>query len=237
MRESVGVRHFTAQMMLDFIPPSRIRLDPGGLVFYDNEFDAHTARIGDVRVTGCTLYWDPSTGRRNRDSSACVLLYRDDSSQHLYLHDILYLTVCDDEAYPLSRQCDAVLDFMQSRFLNRITIETNGIGGGLPEILRTCATSRGMRIVVTPIQNSKPKSDRILSAIEPALSTGRLHSHIRIQHTPLLSEMLGWSPIGGGGIHDDGLDALAGAITNIPTPVRPDGGTVQIRTANTNFQI
>ena len=39
LRETVGQRHFASQMMLDFMPPERIRLDPGGLHFYDTDFD------------------------------------------------------------------------------------------------------------------------------------------------------------------------------------------------------
>lgn len=191
MRELVGGRAFSAQMMLDFVAPERIRLDPGALHFYSDEFDAHNARIGDTVITGSVLYWDPSTGRRNRDGSACVLLYRDAKNHTVFIHDILYLTVSDDEAYPLSNQCEQILDFMQARHLRRITIETNGIGGGLPEIMRDCAIGRTMNIYVQRVTNNASKSDRILNAIEPLLSTGRLYAHMRTQQTPLMSEMLG----------------------------------------------
>lgn len=237
MREIVGARHFSAQMMLEFVPTERARLDPGGIHFYDEEFEPRNARIGNSVITGCVLYWDPSTGRRGRDGSACVLLYRDDRSRQIFIHDILYLTVADDDQYPLSRQCDMVLDFMRNCGLSRITIETNGIGGGLPEIMRNCAMQRGANIYVQRVQNSRAKSDRILDAIEPVLSTGRLHAHTRVTRTPLMSEMIGWSPMGRGGVHDDGLDAVAGAISQTPIPVRPTGGAITPICANTNFKI
>lgn len=237
LRETVGARHFLSQMMLEYTPLERARLDPGGIQFYETEFDARVARIDEFHITGMTLYWDPATGRRHRDGSTCVLLYRDDNSRHVFIHDILYLTVSDEEQFPLSRQCDMVLDFMSARSLRRITIETNGLGIGLPEIMRDCATRRGANICVNKIQNNKPKSDRILNAIEPLLSTGRLHAHMRVQNTPLLSEMLGWSPIGANGIHDDGLDAVAGAITDTPTPVRAIGASIKTFSANTNFSV
>ena len=237
LRETVGARHFASQMMLETVSLERARLDPGGLNFYETEFDARTARLGDFNITGMTLYWDPATGRRHRDNSTCVLLYRDDNSRRFFVHDILYLTVSDEELFPLSRQCDMVLDFMSARGLRRITIETNGLGIGLPEIMRDCAVRRGANICVNKKQNNKPKSDRILNAIEPVLSTGRLHAHTRVQNTPLLSEMLGWSPIGANGIHDDGLDAVAGAIADTPIPVRAIGTQIQTFTANTNFKI
>lgn len=236
MRETVGPRHFYAQMMLDFMPPERAKLDPGGLHFYDTEFEPRNATIGALHITGWMLYWDPSSGRSRRDNSACVLLYRDDKTRHIFIHDILYLTVPDEEQFPLSRQCDMVLDFMHARNLHKITIETNGIGGGLPEIMRDCATRRGLNIYVNRISNTKSKSDRILDAIEPVLSTGRLHAHTRVQKTPLIAEMLGWSPLAHG-MHDDGLDAVAGAIAQVPIPIRPIGSTIQTFSANTNFKI
>ena len=117
LRQTVGARHFASQMMLESAPLERARLDPGGLKFYDTEFDPHTARIGEFNITGMTLYWDPSTGRRHRDGSACALLYRDDKTRHLFIHDILYLTVSDEEMFPLSRQCDMVLDYMHAHNL------------------------------------------------------------------------------------------------------------------------
>ena len=236
MRQTVGMRAFSAQMMLDFVSPERIRLDPGGIHFYSSEFDVRNARLCDAVMTGVVLYWDPSTGRRNRDGSACVLLYRDDSRRTVYIHDILYLTVSDNEQFPLSNQCDQVLDFMHMRGLRRITIETNGLGGGLPEIMRDCATRRGEQVYVTRVSNTTSKSDRILNAIEPLLSTGRLYAHTRTQQTPLISEMIGWVPTGGIG-HDDGLDAVAGAIAQTPVPVYSSARAVQTFAANTNFSV
>lgn len=237
MRTLVGHRHFSSQMLLEFIPPERTRLDPGSLIFYSDEFNPRTASIGDFTITGHVLYWDPSSGRRNRDNSACVLLYRDDNSRHIFIDDILYLTVSDGIQYPLSHQCDQVLDFMSRRNLHNLVLETNGIGGGLPEIMRNCAATRGFTVRITKIQNSRSKSDRILSAIEPVLSTGRLHAHMRIRQTPFLSEMLGWSPAGVSGMHDDGLDAVAGAIAHTPFIVRPSGRAITTYSANTNFTV
>ena len=236
MRQTVGPRHFSAQMMLEFISPERARLDPGGVQFYDAEFEPRTAKIGEYQISGCVLYWDPSTGRSKRDGSACVLLYRDDKNRHIFIHNILYLTVPDSEQFPLSRQCDMVIDFMCQYGLNKITIETNGIGGGLPEIMRDCAMRRGCGIYVNRVANNRAKSERILSAIEPVLSTGHLFAHTRVQKTPLIAEMIGWSPVAYAG-HDDGLDAVAGAIAQTPTPVRPLGHVIKTFNANTNFKI
>ena len=237
MHQTVGHRHFMSQMMLEPVSDIRVRLDPGCLNFYTEEYDARTAKIGTHLITGVTLYWDPSTGRRKRDSSACALLFRDDRGRCAFLHDILYLTVDESEQFPLSRQCDMVLDFMMARKTNRITIETNGLGIGVPEIMRDCAIRRGISVYVNSQKNNKPKSERILNAIEPLLSTGRLYAHTRVQNTPLMAEMLGRTPIGAYGVHDDGLDAVAGAIAQTPVPVRASGTILRPLAANTNFYV
>ncbi len=235
LRESVGARYFSAQMMLEFIAPDRARLDPDALKLYETEFDAHTAKIGDFLITGATIYWDPSTGRKKSDGSVCVLIYRDDKNRQFFIHDVLYLVVPDDELHPLARQCEMVLDFIIRHGLRRIYIETNGIGNALPEIMKNVADTKNVTINIQKITNHKNKETRILDAIEPILSSGRLHVHRRVQSTPLIAEMLGWSPLGNG--HDDGLDATAGAISSTPVPIRPIGRGIKTFSANTDFKI
>lgn len=237
MRQIVGARHFSAQMMLEFVSADRARLDPGGLHFYETEFDAHTAKLGNFLITGMCLYWDPSSGRASRDNSVCVLLYRDDKNRCIFIHDILYLTVPESTEYPLSYQCDMVLNFMRDNDIRRISVETNGIGGGLPEIMRNAATKMGIDIYINRISNTRTKVDRILDAIEPVLTTGRLYAHTRVRNTPLLAEMLGFSPNGATNTHDDGLDAIAGAIADTPISVRPSIGKASTYWAKMDFKI
>ncbi len=236
MRRAVGARYFSAQMMLEFVAPERARLDPDALHLYDDAFDMRTARIGEYLVTGAVAYWDPSTGRQKSDASVCVLVYRDDNNRHLFIHDAVYLTVSDSELHPLARQCEMVLEFLLRHGLHRVCIETNGIGNALPEIMRDVARRQNVSVNIQNITNHTKKETRILDAIEPVLTTGRLHAHRRIQSTPLIAEMLGWSPLGGVG-HDDGLDAVAGAICAAPVPVRPLGQIIRPFTANTEFKI
>ena len=236
MRRAVGARYFSAQMMLEFVAPERARLDPDALHLYDDAFDVRTARIGEYLVTGAVAYWDPSTGRQKSDASVCVLVYRDYKNRHLFIHDAVYLTVPDSELHPLARQCEMVLEFLLRHGLHRVCIETNGIGNALPEIMRDVARRQNVSVNIQNITNHTKKETRILDAIEPVLTTGRLHAHRRIQSTPLIAEMLGWSPLGGVG-HDDGLDAVAGAICAAPVPVRPLGQVIRPFTANTEFKI
>ncbi len=236
MRTTVGANHFASQMMLMPISMERIRLDPGAIHFYTDEFNPQNAHIGDNIITGAAVYWDPSMGRTKSDGSVCVIIYRDDKLHRIFIHDVMYLTVADGDEHPMATQCERVLDFLSHHNIRRICVETNGIGNALPEILRECAAKRAMDIVVQNIINNKRKSDRIIDTLEPILSTGRLYCASRVQSTPLLSEMIGWSPLGGA-THDDGIDAVAGAISVIPIPVRPNGRAGRIYSANTNFKI
>lgn len=236
LRDTVGPRHFASQMMLENVSDERARLDPGWLDLYDGEFDARTARIGDVTITGACVYWDPATGRRNNDGSVCVMIYRDDKNRHVYIHDIMYMVVGDDESHPLGRQCERVLDFMAAHNMHKIWIETNGIGNALPEIMRDVGARRGTRPVIEKIINTRNKEIRILDTIEPILSTGRLHAHARVRQSPLMAEMLGWAPVGATG-HDDGIDAVAGAIMATPIPVRAIGTHIPTYRANTKFKL
>ena len=148
----------------------------------------------------------------------------------------MYMIVADNESHPLGRQCERVLDFMAGHNMHKIWIETNGIGNALPEIMRDVAARRNIRPVIEQVVNTRNKETRILDAIEPTLATGRMHAHARVRQSPLMSEMLGWSPIGSAG-HDDGLDAGAGAIAATPMPVRAIGTRVPTYQANTKFKL
>ncbi len=237
LRQTVGARHFSAQMMLNYVAADRTRLDPGALHVYDHEFDVRTGRIGDVIITGAAVYWDPAGGRARGDASVCVLIYRDDKNRRVFVHDIMYMIVDDNDLHPLGHQCDQVLDFLGRHGLRRVAVETNGIGNALPEIMRDTAKRRGMAIHVTKVTNSQNKETRILDAIEPILSTGRLYMHNRVRTSLLCAEMMEWTPIGGA-VHDDGLDALAGAIRITPAPVHAGGiGPPRVYNATTNFKI
>lgn len=236
MRDIVGERHFSSQMMLQFVAADKIRLDPGGMILYDQDFNYQTAKLGDNLITGATVYWDPAMGKKNADNSVCALVYRDDKNKRFFLHDVLYLIVPETIEHPLAYQCGLVLEFLGKHKQHSLALETNGIGNALPEIMRDVVAKRGGAIQIRPINNSRKKQDRILDALEPLLSSGRLYAHTRITQTPLVAEMLAWSPEGSPE-HDDGLDAVAGAILGPVIPVHPQGFALHRYTANTNFNI
>ena len=236
IENTVGSRHFSAQMMLEYVPDERVHLDPGAINFYCDDFDVRLARIGPHEISGVSFYWDPSSGQSNADGSVCALVYRDDKNRTVFVHDVFYINVSDDDLYPLANQCDAVIDFMQKNNLTKIAVEINGLGNALPEIIRANALKKHIPINITQISNHTKKETRILNAIEPLLTTGHLYMHEKIKQTMLLSEMLAWSPIGTKE-HDDGLDAVAGALTIMPVPIRPVIYNHKPIHANTDFKI
>jgi hypothetical protein len=263
LRDAAGPRHFSSQMMLEYLTEDKARLDPDALRFYESEFDPRTAKLEELGVrreelgvkedsaqflppnsylltptsiTGSACYWDPSGGRKGADSSVVALVYRDDKNRRAFIHDVRYLLVDDKNPHPLATQCEEVLDFMTAHGARVLAIEVNGLGSALPEILRELATRRGQPAVVQKIVNHSRKESRILDAIEPLLTTGRLWAHERIRATPLLSEMLDWTTAGAIG-RDDGLDAVAGALRLTPTPVRPLGQLWRPLRAKTEFKI
>lgn len=236
LRKTVGEHQFMAQMMLEFTPLEKMRLDPGMIQIYDDSFDKLTAEIGSYKITGAAVYWDPSLGNKHGDASVCALIFRDDKNHNIFLHDIKYMVVPSDHPQPLTYQCDIVLDFVEKYNLRRLSVETNGLGKALPEILLDKIAMRGSGISINKVNNTGKKETRILNTLEPLLGAARLFAHTRVTHTPFMAEMLGWSPVGGIG-HDDGLDAVSGAINAIPIPIRALGRGPTTYTANTNFKI
>ena len=232
----VGQRHFSAQMMLEYIPEERIHLDPGAVHFYIDDFDYQHAKIGKNIITGYTFYWDPSSGHVNSDGSVCALVYKDDKNRTAFVHDIMYMNVTDEDVHPLATQCETVLEFMRKHRLNKIGIEINGIGNALPEIMRRVAQEKQYLINILSVSNHLKKENRILNSFEPVLTTGRLYMHDKIKQTMLLSEMLAWSPVGSTE-HDDGLDAVAGALAMSVCPIRPINEYAKLIKATTDFTI
>ncbi|MCL1902373.1 MAG: hypothetical protein FWG18_01955 [Alphaproteobacteria bacterium] len=243
LRMTVGPRHFSSQMMLEFISEERARLDPAAIIFYDGEFNPRTARIEcsvtpafEHSITGVACYWDPSSAKDGADGSVCAIVFRDDKNRRAFIHDIKYLATGDEDLHPFATQCGRVLDFLTRHDQKHLAIEVNGIGNALPEILRGLAIGRGRGIVIQKIVNRENKERRILDAIEPLLSTGRLYAHEKLKRTKLITEMEEWMPHAGAN-HDDGLDAVAGALRLTPITVRPRGQMLLPLRAGTDFKV
>ena len=92
------------------------------------------------------------------------------------------------------------------------------------------------------LSNRRPKDARIIEAFDALLAARRLNVHDSIRKTPFITEMQEWRPGGRG--QDDGLDAVAAALSLAPARLEFSrffgrhgwhGGAAH--TANTDFEV
>lgn len=226
-RERVGPLQFRRQMMLDCAAAEAGRLDPALIVRYAEDLDYREANGRPVlsllgrRLVSGGGFWDPAYGRPGQgDSSVLAAIFSDGEGNH-YLHRLAYVTQ-DPEAQPdpATQQCRRVATLARELLLPVVRVETNGIGRFLPALLRREMARAGAACTVMEHTSHRPKAERILGALDPALAARRLHAHEAVFRTPFPGEMAEWKP-GAHGVHDDALDAVAGCL--LAEPVRLPG--------------
>ncbi len=233
VRASVGPLRFARQMMLELAEESAARLDPALMVRYAEDTDYREANgRPTLSLLGRRLFsgggfWDPAYGRPGTgDASVLAATYADGEGNH-YLHRLAYLTHEPGHATdPATQQCQQVASIARDLMLPVVRVETNGIGRFLPALLRKEMAQGGVPCTVVEHANHRPKSARILGALDPMLAARRLHAHESVLRTPFAREMAEWVPDRPGG-RDDALDAVAGAIA--AEPVRMPGAPAVAR--------
>ncbi len=219
MRRAAGPNKFESQMMLRPVNIAQGRLNPDLLRHYDDDLDyvreIKTLFIGDKRMVGASCWWDPAFGNHRGDNSVCAVVFTDESGDY-YLHHLEYITVderCDDDE--ATQQARIVANIAKQFYLPRITVEINGIGRFLPNILRNQLSLAHAPTRVDEVSSHRPKVARIMEGFDALMAARRLYVHRNVLKTPFLMEMREWRPDGGKG-HDDGLDAVAGALSQQP---------------------
>lgn len=218
LKISAGPNKFESQMMLRPVNSAEGRLDPSALHIYDEELD-YTRELGTLfirskKMVSASAWWDPAFGKSSGDKSVLALIFADGEGSY-YLHRLEYLAVREgtqeDEA---TQQCKAVAGLAKTHLLPSVTVEINGIGRFLPNILRREMARENIPCSVLEVSSTRPKDIRILEAFETLLASRRLHVHAQVATTPFMMEMREWRPGGKG--QDDGLDAVAGALSLQP---------------------
>jgi hypothetical protein len=224
LRRATGPNKFASQMMLKPMNIAEGRLDPDALQIYDDDLhytkELHSLFIGDRKMVAATAFWDPAFGSIKGDGSVVAVLFADDEG-NFYLHHLAYIKTDElqgeDEA---SAQCDHVARIAKAHYLPSLTVETNGIGKFLPNILRNALSRAKAICTIKEIAQSKSKDSRILKAFDTILASKRLFVHKNVLKTPFVMEMREWKPSesrkGSSRYHDDGLDAVSGAILQQP---------------------
>lgn len=228
-KETLTLNAWDSQYMLEAKPVGEIRLDPSDIQAYDCEPEIRKANrvttmwLGHVQITGCSLRWDPSSGKINSDISAAVFDLQDGYGRH-YWHRALAMTgaiaeVSEDGHKIISGQVMDLCDLIEKFRIPRVTVETNGLGDGASKFLKMALKQRRLNWCgVTEITATEKKNKRILEALEPLLQSGMLWAHVDVLDGPLWDQMKDWNPATQNQV-DDLLDAGAGAVTDQPAKI------------------
>lgn len=225
-KECNTVNEWDSQYQLHAKPVGEIRLDPDRLIPYSEEVTWQKANgqvqmlLGDKRIVSATLKLDPSSGKVKSDVSAVALVLQDENGK-LYWHRSAALTgdvvITDDKGQFTGGQMYQLADIIEEFKLPSIVIETNGIGGHVPSILRSVLKKRNIYCGVVEKHESQNKNKRIIGTLEAPLLGGYLHAHSSVLKTNGIDsvevkQMRLFDPSVTNN-KDDYIDAIAGAIS------------------------
>jgi len=220
------INEWDSQYQLHSKPLTQVRLNPEKIIAYDCQPEFRWANrnltmwLGGVQIVSATAKWDPSSGKVNSDISSFSVMLQD-ALGRMYWHLALELTgevaEFDDRGKVIGGQVWQICDVVEALNLPRVVVETNGIGGHTPAILRGAFKARGITAGITEIHETGNKNEKILQAYEPALSGKYLWAHVDVLDT-VWDQMRDWNPAITNQV-DDHLDSGAGAISEEPVRI------------------
>lgn len=224
IKTQVGPQQFQSQMMLRPVNITESRLDTKLLQYYESELDPHEVMgvlhlsLNGKKIISCSSWWDPSYGGEKSDHSVFAVIFIDEAG-HYYLHHISYIKTGNTGLDEATDQCQQVVNIVKKYFIPSISIETNGIGKFLPGILKNELAKENINCAVIEKTSSQSKQVRILEAFDVVLAAQALSVHDAVKNTPFIHEMIEWQPSNKNGF-DDGLDAVAGALSLEPVRLK-----------------
>lgn len=233
-RECRTLNEWDSQYQLHAKPVTQVRLDPERIIPYDEQPQVRTANdetcmfLGLQRIVGAACRWDPSSGKLRSDVSAVAVVLQDADGRR-YLQRVEAVTgdiaeYGEDGKTIVGGQVMAVCDIVAALNLPRVSVETNGIGGFAPAVLRAALKQRRLQCGVVEVVSTANKNKRMLETLEPLLlSRGMLWAHVDVLEGPLWNQMRDWNP-GVAEQPDDYIDAASGAISETPERIRAKGG-------------
>lgn len=247
-KEKSGPNAFASQMMLEPVNISKARLNSDLLQIYNANLEYSEAQVqvqlslNGYKLVSASAWWDPSFGSASGDHSVLAIVFTDENGQY-YLHHLEYIKVDEHGEDEATQQCKIICELVEKYYVPSVAIEINGIGRFLPSILRRELASAGVQCTVVERTSRQSKDTRILEAFDVVLAAQSLHVHKKVLTTPFLSEMQDWRP-GASKVHDDGLDAVAGALSLEPVRIKRTYPNKFVKTwwsdshaANTDFDI
>lgn len=230
------LNEWDSQYQLHAKPVTQTRLDPTRITPYAvlpafrHANGASSLWLGKIQIVGAACRWDPSSGKLRSDASAVSLVLQDESGRR-YLQAVTRLTgeVAEfgaDGKSITGGQVWQLCDLIAAYSIPRVSVETNGIGGFAPAVLRACLKQRKLRCGVVDVHSSDNKNKRILGNFEPLLlSRGMLWAHVDVlrgedgKPSDFWNQMREWNPAVTTQ-SDDYLDAASGAIAETPERFR-----------------
>ena len=224
-RETRTTNEWDSQYQLHSKPVSQIRLDPAKIIHYAVEpvirYANKTASmyLGSVKIAGMSARWDPSSGKLDSDVSAFAIDLQDEHGRH-YLHRAQQLIgdvaeFSEDGKRIIGGQVWQICDLVEQFNIPRVVIETNGIGGFAPAVLKAALKQRRLICGVTEETAVANKNKRILEAYEGPMSSGMLWAHTSVLDGEFWDQMKDFNPETKNQA-DDYIDAGAGAISDAP---------------------
>lgn len=218
LQRETGPNRFMSQMMLQPVNILNGRLDPAQVQIYEGGIaylkELDRLEIENTQMVGAAAWWDPAFGREGGDRSVLAVVFTDVRG-HYWLHHLEQIQIGSEEKNPAKAQCKIVADILKKLRVPSVSIETNGLGGFLPSILRLVLSNAHVPCSVLDVTSRKAKEVRIMEAFDVVLASQMLHVHRDVMRTPFATELREWRPGSGKG-HDDCLDAVAGAISVQP---------------------
>ncbi len=222
------INEWDSQYQLHSKPVQDVRLDPKHIQAYDCEprfvrqNKVMTMWLGNIQIVGCSLRWDPASGKLNSDKSGVVLDLQDAAGRH-YWHRAMALTgeiaVTNEKGNEVTGgQVFQLVELIEQFKVPRLVIETNGIGVFAPAMMNMALRQKKVPCAVVPVPATANKNKRILESIEPLLQSRMLWAHVSVLAGSLWDEMNDWKP-NVSVQPDDLLDAGAGAITDQPARI------------------
>jgi hypothetical protein len=224
-RETRTINEWDSQYQLHSKPIAQIRLDPARIIPYDVEpvirYANRTASmyLGSVKIAGMAARWDPSSGKIRSDVSALALVLQDEQGRR-YLHRSIAITgdvaeFSEDGKRITGGQVWQICDLVEQFSIPRVTIETNGIGGFAPAVLKAALKQRKLICGVSEEHAVANKNKRILEAYEGPMSSGMMWGHVSVLDGEFWDQMKDFNPETQNQA-DDLIDSGAGAITDTP---------------------
>ena len=235
-KETRTLNAWDSQYLLEAKPVAEVRLDPARMIAYNVQPKITEANggigmwLGNARIAGAALRWDPASGKLTSDVSALALVLQDDSGRR-YLHKVMRLNgevaeFAPDGKQIIGGQVLQICELVKSLSLPRVSVETNGIGTFAPAVLKACFKQYRVQCGVAEVVSTANKQKRILEALEPLLmSRGMLWAHVDVLKGPLWDQMKDWNPAKPNQA-DDYLDATAGAVSETPERISRSGGWI-----------